>query len=78
MFVCFKQINSLNKILNRYDSQHLILTHKKAKRGQEFINDGIDITNYTKSVEWDVINSMAHLNSIPPNAQDEDFYPGYS
>lgn len=58
----------------RYDSNNLHLTHLKAKPGELFIADGIDIKNYTESDEWDIVGFTARLSSEPPNR--DNFYAG--
>jgi nicotinic acetylcholine receptor len=59
-----------------YDSNHLFLTHMKANRDEKFIlENGIDITSYIESDEWDIINLPAQLNSEPSNNVKDDFYP---
>jgi hypothetical protein len=52
----------------------LVLTHLKAKPGELFIADGIDIKNYTESDEWDIVGFTARL-SPEPKAKD-NFYAG--
>lgn len=54
----------------RYDWNNLHLTHLKAKSGELFIADGIDIKNYTESDEWDIVGFTARLSSEPPDKDD--------
>lgn len=57
-----------------YDLNNLNLTHLKARPGELFIADGIDIKNYTESDEWDILGFVARLSSPPPVR--DNFYGG--
>lgn len=39
------------------------------------LEDGIDTSAYVESDEWDIMSLAALMNTIPPNASSDDFYP---
>lgn len=62
-----------------YDSNHLHLSHLKAKEGKNLIlEDGIDTSGYVESDEWDIMSLAAMMSSIPLNGNLDDFYPSMS
>jgi hypothetical protein len=58
-----------------YDSDHLTITHVKAKEGESIVPNSIDRNDYAESDEWDIMDIVAQLNreQISSSSDNEVF-----
>jgi nicotinic acetylcholine receptor len=61
-----------------YDYKNILLTHKRAKRGNMIVRSGIDFKSCLESDEWDIVDSVAKISVDPPEDESlrANFYPG--
>ena len=53
------------------------MTHNNAKNDQQkYIDDAVDMSAYSESIEWDIISVAAKLNKRQSNITYEEFYEG--
>lgn len=52
------------------------MTHLNAKKGEEYVQNGVDIKNYTESDEWDILSVTAKLSPEPKESLRDSFYSG--
>lgn len=62
-------------IICRYDGNHVTLKHISGGLNQEVIPKGIDMTNYSQSFEWDVMDVVSNVNNKFDNNSLEEFRP---
>jgi hypothetical protein len=61
-----------------YDFKNIMLTHRRAKRGNTLVKAGIEFKTCLESDEWTIVDTLAKISVEPPEDERlrENFYPG--
>ena len=52
------------------------VTHAKATKSGKFIDNGVDLSKYSESIEWDILHVAAKINKQQVNNSNDEFYEG--